>query len=1224
MATISDATIPAQDVSPLTVAEKSDYTSTCTSAEVVEFVETCANQAAHVNKFVYGTTIEGRDMVGVTIAKDKYDLGQTDSRARVLVIGNIHSGECAGKEALLMMVRELTKTPDHPWLKNTVVVIVPNYSCDSNDRMGKNNRRGQIGPENGMGRRENAQGLDLNRDFMKLDSPEGRSMVHLIDLVNPHLFIDCHTTNGSRHQYALTYDIPHNPSCPAAIRDFLRQQLMPEVTKRMEKDGFFAFYYGNFNRAHTKWTSFGHEPRYSTEYVGLRGRLAILAEAYSYISYEDRILATKHFVSNILDYVSENQKTITSLLDAVDKELIAAARTQPERITMSLGAKVAAFEEKCILKGFKDGQPHDYECEFVAHYQPTKQTPLPFAYLIPADQIRVIDRLLMHGIDVTRMTHPNNLSVDVDTIKSLDKGQRAFQKHNMVRVESNRAQETRKIPAGTYVVRTAQPLGRLASYLLESESDDGLAFWNFFDESIEVGGEFPVLRLPSPNGLNLEKVTEVKPLGKLKLESIDGENELLADYPKAPKFKGKTNQIETTSWGRKLLVDVESVSFTGVAAAPLNRTDLINLLVDEGNVGKTLAEHLAGADPIISDDQAFMILPHEGNTAVVRFQKVDDRTVTHPGCQLIGSPEDPAELIHFNHDESILVYSTKGKLNFLNLSNWELKAIEADSESTFVGKLDWVYQEELYGRGNFKGYWLSPTGPNVAFLELDESPVHSFTVIDHIPVRGKSEITNYPKSGDPLPKVKLAVANSTTGESNYVDLSRYDGTEILISGVSWSADGKQILVQVQNREQTWLDLIATDADGKYPRMMFRDQTPAWIESPGDPGFLADGSFIWRSPRTGYSHLYHYTSEGKLIGALTEGEWEVRSFIGLDPAKEFAYFTATKENPLDVHAYRIQLSDGSISKLTHEPGTHSVDFSHDFSYFIDDFTTINSPSRYRLYRSDGTFLREFAASADDRLDYVNLAQPEFLTIPSDNAQPMDAMIIRPPNFDPAKKYPVLIHIYAGPQAPRVRNRWGGDWYLWHQMLAQQGYVIWMCDNQSASFRSVKHAWPIHKNFAENELNDIEKGVAWLKKQDWVDSDRIGIWGWSYGGYMTAYAMTHSDSFKIGISGAPVTDWKNYDAIYTERYMDTPQNNPEGYEETSVLSAAKDLHGKMLMIHGTIDDNVHLSNTMQLVHELQKAGKQFELMVYPQNRHSVKDKLQLAHLRKLMTEFVLDNL
>ena len=347
--------------------------------------------------------------------------------------------------------------------------------------------------------------------------------------------------------------------------------------------------------------------------------------------------------------------------------------------------------------------------------------------------------------------------------------------------------------------------------------------------------------------------------------------------------------------------------------------------------------------------------------------------------------------------------------------------------------------------------------------------------------------------------------------------------------------------------------------------------------------------------------------------------------GVDPEKKHCYFTATRDNAIDMHAYRADLTSGEITAITNGKGSHAVDFSDDYSYFINSFSDVNQPSNYTLRKNDGEFVRRFSVSSDDRLNYIDIIDPEFLEVPSGNEQPMDAMLIKPANFDPAKKYPVLVFIYAGPQAPRVKNSFGGQWYLWHQMLAQQGYVIWMCDNQSASYRSAKHVWPVHRNFAQAELADIEKGLEHLKKNEWVDSDRIGVWGWSYGGYMTAYALTHSKSFKMGISGAPVTDWKNYDAIYTERYMGLPKDNPEGYKSTSVLNnKAKDLHGKLLLIHGTIDDNVHLNNTIQFVKELQYAGKQFELMLYPSNRHAVRDKKQAAHLRKLMTEFVLKNL
>ena len=261
--------------------------------------------------------------------------------------------------------------------------------------------------------------------------------------------------------------------------------------------------------------------------------------------------------------------------------------------------------------------------------------------------------------------------------------------------------------------------------------------------------------------------------------------------------------------------------------------------------------------------------------------------------------------------------------------------------------------------------------------------------------------------------------------------------------------------------------------------------------------------------------------------------------------------------------------------------------------------------------------------DDRLKHLAIQPPQFIEIPigeSEESTVLDAMLFKPVDFDESKKYPTVVHIYGGPQAPRVRDRFADQSYLWHQMLAQQGYVVMVVDNRSCSYRSAKQAWPIYGDMARRELADIEWAVGWMKQNhNWFDSERVGLWGWSYGGYMTAYALSHSKTFKCGIVGAPVTDWRNYDAIYTERYMKTPQDNRDGYDQSSILNVAENMHGEMLLIHGTIDDNVHMSNSMQLISALQKAGKQFEFMAYPSSRHSVRDPQQRLHLYQLMTDF-----
>ena len=292
--------------------------------------------------------------------------------------------------------------------------------------------------------------------------------------------------------------------------------------------------------------------------------------------------------------------------------------------------------------------------------------------------------------------------------------------------------------------------------------------------------------------------------------------------------------------------------------------------------------------------------------------------------------------------------------------------------------------------------------------------------------------------------------------------------------------------------------------------------------------------------------------------------------------------------------------------------------------MDFWNDVNTPTQMRLYDSDGKLVRLVDENKVDALKQYKLGKVEFMNVKTRDGFTMEAMMIKPPDFDPSKKYPVWSYTYSGPQAQTVRNSWGGTRYMWHQMLAQKGYIIWICDNRTASNKGVNSAWPLYKNFGELELRDLEDGYAWLKSQPYVDGSRIGLWGWSYGGFMTSYALTHSQTFKIGIAGGTVSDWRNYDSIYTERYMQTPQNNVDGYQKSSPVHFAKDLHGKLLLIHGAIDDNVHMANTVQFLYELQKSGKQVQFMIYPKSRHGVVDPVLVKHMQQMMTDFILGNL
>jgi dipeptidyl-peptidase-4 len=553
------------------------------------------------------------------------------------------------------------------------------------------------------------------------------------------------------------------------------------------------------------------------------------------------------------------------------------------------------------------------------------------------------------------------------------------------------------------------------------------------------------------------------------------------------------------------------------------------------------------------------------------------------------------------------------------------RALTSDGSAKILnGRLDWVYQEELYGRGNFGAYWWSPDSTTIAFLRFDETPVPEFTVVDHIPLYQKVEVTAYPKAGAPNPIVKLGVVNAIGGDIRWVDTFKYQPEDLLISRVAWTPDSKKVVFQAQNREQTFLDVNFADArDGKSTNVI-HEASKAWVAINENPIWLKDGSFIWASERNGWEHLYHYSVDGKMLRQITDGKWEVRSIEGVDEENGFIYFTATEHSHIAPNGYRIKLDGTGLQRLTLTEGSHRVDLSPANNYFIDVWSDLNTPSQTRLYDASGKLIRVVAENTVDALKQYKLGAAELLQVKTRDGFVMEAMMIKPPDFDPRKKYPVMSFTYSGPHAPQVRNGWGSTTYMWHQLLAQKGYIVWVCDNRTASGKGLESTWPVYRNFGELELRDLEDGLTWLKSQSYVDGTRIGIWGWSYGGYMTSYALTHSKSFKIGISGGTVADWRDYDSIYTERYMGTPQNNPEGYKKSSPVNAAKDLHGKLLLIHGAIDDNVHMQNTIQFIYELQKAGKQFELMLYPKSRHGVTDPLLLKHMRQMMTDFIVENL
>jgi len=573
----------------------------------------------------------------------------------------------------------------------------------------------------------------------------------------------------------------------------------------------------------------------------------------------------------------------------------------------------------------------------------------------------------------------------------------------------------------------------------------------------------------------------------------------------------------------------------------------------------------------------------------------------------------------FSPDGRRVAFVRAHNLHVVDVASRNEVALTADGSPEILnGKLDWLYQEEIYGRGRFRGYWWSPDSSRLAFLQLDERPVPEYTVVDDLSYRPTVEVTDYPKAGDPNPLVTLGIVDAAGGGPRWVPLDA--STDILIVDVDWTPDGRRVAFQVQDREQTWLDLYLADAVSARPTRLLRETTPAWVNVNGSPTWLADGSFLWLSERSGFKHLYRYRADGTLVGRVTDGRWEIRTLYGVDQMRGLAYFSAGARRHIDTDLYRVGLAGGAMTRLSRPDGSHRAVFNPSFTQYLGYWSDATTPTQVRLHRADGSDVRVIDANPVRALAEFRLSTPEFLEVRTRDGFVMDAMMIKPPDFDPARRYPVFQLTYAGPGTASVRNAWGGTAYLFHQLLAQHGILVWVLDNRSAGGKGAESQWPVYGRLGELELQDLEDGIAWLRQQPYVDASRIVLHGWSYGGFMTAFALTHSASWTAGIVGAPVTDWRNYDTVYTERYMKTPQNNPDGYRRTAPRFAAAALQGRLLVVHGSIDDNVHRQNTEQFIYELQRAGKSFELMVYPRTRHGITDPRLNKHFRQAMFEFI----
>ena len=546
---------------------------------------------------------------------------------------------------------------------------------------------------------------------------------------------------------------------------------------------------------------------------------------------------------------------------------------------------------------------------------------------------------------------------------------------------------------------------------------------------------------------------------------------------------------------------------------------------------------------------------------------------------------------------------------------------QGGTEEIRKGELDWVYPEELDIK---TAYWWSPDSSAIAYLEMDERKVSQYPLVDFLSPSGEAEMERYPVAGGANPIVRVFVASLGGDEPRAVDIGAE--TDIYVPRVNWLTDSKHLAIQRLNRAQTRLDLLIADTNTGETRSVLSENDPNWINVSDDLYFLKDGKrFLCSSERGGYRHLYLYDVGGKQLAQLTKGDWEVAGLDGVDEAKGLVYFTATEKSPLQRQLYRVALDGSGFARLTKEDGTHAAVFAPNASAFIDTFSSTAAPPRQDLYRADGSHIAAINENKASELTDYHLSPMEFVTVKTHDGVQLNASIIKPPDFQPQKKYPVLVYAYGGPHAQVVRNAWGGATFLWHQLMAQKGYIIFSVDNRGSAGRGHAFETPLHFRLGAQELSDQRDGVQYLKSLPYVDANRIGIWGWSYGGHMTLHAMFEaSDDFKAGFAGGPVTDWRYYDSIYTERYLGLPQKNEKGYQDSSPVKYAGQLKGKLLIAHGTGDDNVHFANTLSVINDLIEAGKYVEVLAFPGRGHGVSDPAARRVLMQRVTQFFLDNL
>ena len=590
--------------------------------------------------------------------------------------------------------------------------------------------------------------------------------------------------------------------------------------------------------------------------------------------------------------------------------------------------------------------------------------------------------------------------------------------------------------------------------------------------------------------------------------------------------------------------------------------------------------------------------------------------------ELIKISDEKISLADFSPNGKMVSYVFDNNLYIYELSSGKTTKCTTDGVRNKIinGATDWVYEEEF---AIVKGYEWSHDSKFLAYYKFDESNVKEFSMdLFNQNLYPTQEKFKYPKAGEENSKVSIHILNVNTKKSFQVNENDFEYTP----RIYWTKDSKNLCVFKLNRHQNHLKLLFTNPESKKTVLIYEEKDSRYIDIHDNIKFLNTG-FIWSSEKDGFNHLYKFSYDSKKMFQITSGEYEITKFYGYNESKKILYYQSNEKSPLQKHIYSINIDGTNKKLLSNGKGVNNANFSTTFDYFINTNSTANQPNYITLNNKKGKLIRVIKNSEKliQTLSNYELSKKEFFSFKTEYNIYLNGWMIKPPDFDSNKKYPVLMYVYGGPGNQQVLDNWGGRNYMWYQYLAQQGIVIVCVDNRGTGGRGADFKKCTYKELGKLETEDQIAANKYLASLDYIDQNKIGIWGWSYGGYMSSLCLLKGNEiFNFAIAVAPVTNWRFYDTIYTERYMRTPQENPDGYDLNSPINYIKQLKGNYLLVHGSADDNVHYQNTMEMISSLVKENKQFDLFIYPDKNHSIYGGTTRLHLMTKITDFIIKNL